>query len=136
MDINGLSGSSNVGQRARAQAAGPAGGASPAMGGDQLQLSSNNKPTVVDEARAMTADQAGKAVHRGGMAIAAGIVGVGAAYWGSGLLLGLTGTTLAPVILGVGAAALALWGGMQVAKGLASNLNRATEKAFKLPDGT
>jgi hypothetical protein len=135
MDINGLSGSNNVGQRARAQAAGPAGGASPTMGGDQLQLSSN-KPTIVDEAKAMTEDQAQKAVHRGGIAIGAGILGVGAAYWGSGALLAATGTMLAPVILGVGAAALGLWGAMQLGKGLASNLNRATEKAFKLPDGT
>ena len=48
--------------------------------------------------------------------------GVAAAYWGSAALLGLTGTMLAPVALGVGAAALALWGATKLAKGLGARI--------------
>jgi hypothetical protein len=133
MDINKLSGSSNVGQRAKAQGAPLAGGAGPSMGGDQLNLSTS-KNTLLDEAKAMTPEQASQSISTGGKLIGAGMLGVAAAYWGSAALLGLTGTMLAPVALGVGAAALALWGATKLAKGLGARMNQATEKAFKLPE--
>jgi hypothetical protein len=132
MDINGLFGGSKPNAKTRAQGAPVAGGASPTMGGDKLQLSTQK--TAADEAAAMTPEQAQKEISQGGTMIGFGILGVAACYWGASAAATAMGTIALPAIVGLGAIALGLWGAKKLGTGLSAKFQQATSQALKLPE--
>lgn len=129
MGLGGVDGPNSprpLGSRVKAAGA-PSADAASGMTGDSLSLSRSKESDVAREVKAMTPAEADASVSTGGKMVVGGIIGVGVAYWGAAALTAATGIALLPAAIGLGAAALGLWGAMKVGKGLSAKMNQLME---------